>query len=41
VLCVIENDLPAARTLELRETPAFVAVAHEVRKALREGHSYD
>jgi NitT/TauT family transport system ATP-binding protein len=41
VLRVIEGDLPAERTLDMRDTPEFVAVAHEVRAALREGHSYD
>jgi NitT/TauT family transport system ATP-binding protein len=41
VLRVIESHLPAERTLEMRDDPAFVAVAHEVREALREGHSYD
>ncbi len=39
VLRVIESDLPAERNLELRDTPEFVAVAHRVREALREGHS--
>jgi NitT/TauT family transport system ATP-binding protein len=41
VLRVIESNLPANRTLELRDTAEFVAVAHAVREALREGHSYD
>jgi len=41
VLRIIESDLPAHRTLEIREDPKFVALAHEVREALREGHSYD
>jgi NitT/TauT family transport system ATP-binding protein len=41
VLKVIESGLPASRALELRETPEFIAIAHEVREALREGHSYD
>jgi NitT/TauT family transport system ATP-binding protein len=41
VLRIIESNLPANRTLEMRDTPAFVAVAHQVREALREGHSYD
>jgi NitT/TauT family transport system ATP-binding protein len=41
VLRIIENDLPAARTLEMRESQKFIEVAHEVRTALREGHSYD
>jgi NitT/TauT family transport system ATP-binding protein len=41
VLRVVMCDLPDERTLALRETPEFVAVAHRVRQALREGHSYD
>jgi NitT/TauT family transport system ATP-binding protein len=41
IIKVIENNLPEHRTLEARDTPAFVAIAHEVREALREGHSYD
>jgi NitT/TauT family transport system ATP-binding protein len=41
VLKIIESNLPATRQLELRETPEFIAIAHEVREALREGHSYD
>jgi NitT/TauT family transport system ATP-binding protein len=41
VLRIIESDLPAHRTLEIREDPKFVALAQEVREALREGHSYD
>jgi NitT/TauT family transport system ATP-binding protein len=38
---VEENNLPAERTLDIRETPEFLAVAHRVRMGLREGHSYD
>jgi NitT/TauT family transport system ATP-binding protein len=41
VLRIIESNLPTHRTLEMRDTPDFVAVAHQVREALREGHSYD
>jgi NitT/TauT family transport system ATP-binding protein len=41
VVEVIDCDLPAERTLELRETPAFLAIANRVRAALRDGHSYD
>ncbi len=41
VVEIIENDLPATRDLDLRETSAFLAVAHRVREALRAGHSYD
>jgi len=40
VLRTIETNLPANRTLEMRDTQEFVAVAHQVREALREGHSY-
>jgi NitT/TauT family transport system ATP-binding protein len=38
---MIESPLPAKRTLDIRETPEFLAVAHRVREALRAGHSYD
>ena len=41
ILTVIESDLPARRTLDVRETPAFLDIAHRVRKALRAGHSYE
>jgi len=38
VVAVIESGLPRERDLDVRETPEFLAVAHEVRAALREGH---
>ena len=38
---VIECNFPRDRTLEIRETPEFIAVANRVRRGLREGHSYD
>ena len=38
---VINCDLPAERTLDTRETPEFLAIAHRVREGLRAGHSYD
>ncbi len=41
VLEVIDSDLPAKRDLDIRETGAFQKIAHEVRIALRKGHSYD
>jgi NitT/TauT family transport system ATP-binding protein len=41
ILKVIESDLPTERTLDVRETPAFLDIAHRVRQALRAGHSYD
>ena len=34
-------DGPGERPLDVRETPAFLGVAHRVRRALRAGHSYD
>ncbi len=37
----IDVDLPEQRELDVRETPAFLRVAHRVRDALRAGHSYD
>ncbi len=42
VVEVIDVDLgPGERPLDVREAPAFLAVAHGVRRALRAGHSYD
>lgn len=38
---VIESPLPRIRPLEIRDTPEFIRIAHEVREGLREGHSYD
>jgi NitT/TauT family transport system ATP-binding protein len=38
---VIDCDLGAERTLDIRETPEFLAVAARVRQGLREGHSYE
>lgn len=37
---VIESTLPRERPLEIRDTPEFIRIAHEVREGLREGHSY-
>jgi NitT/TauT family transport system ATP-binding protein len=41
ILDVIEVGLPRDRTLDIRETPEFLAVAHRVREGLRAGRSYD
>ena len=41
IIEVIANNLPVGRKLDVRETPAFTAVAQRVRAALRAGHSYD
>jgi len=38
---VITSDLPRERTLDIRETPAFLKIAHRVRTGLRAGHSYE
>lgn len=38
---VIDSPLPADRSLEIRDTPEFLDVAHRVREGLRAGHSYD
>ena len=35
---VIESNLPADRTLDIRETPEFVDIAHRLRVALASGH---
>jgi NitT/TauT family transport system ATP-binding protein len=41
IMEVIDCNLPAKRTLDIRETPEFLAIAHRVRQALRAGHSYE
>jgi NitT/TauT family transport system ATP-binding protein len=38
---IIDCDLPGERTLDIRETPEFLAIAARVRQGLREGHSYE
>ena len=38
---VIDSNLPRERTLDIRETPEFLAIAHRVRTGLRAGHSYE
>ena len=38
---VIDCDLPRDRTLDVRETPAFLRIAQRVREGLRAGHSYE
>jgi NitT/TauT family transport system ATP-binding protein len=35
---VIESGLPVDRTLDVRDTPEFAAIAHRVRLALKDGH---
>jgi NitT/TauT family transport system ATP-binding protein len=41
VMDVIECNLPSERTLDIRETPDFLSLAHRVRQGLKAGHSYD
>ena len=41
IIDIIESDLPGDRTLDVRETPEFLRIAHQVREGLRAGHSYD
>jgi NitT/TauT family transport system ATP-binding protein len=41
ILEIVDSTLPANRTLDVRETPAFLDTALRVRRALRAGHSYD
>ncbi len=41
VIDVIASNLPANRTLDIRESPEFVDIAHRIRVALRQGESYD
>ena len=38
---VIQSTLPRERTLDIRETPEFLQIAHRVREGLRAGHSYE
>jgi NitT/TauT family transport system ATP-binding protein len=41
IIDVIETNFPADRSLDIRETPEFLAVAHRVREGLKAGHSYE
>ncbi len=41
IIDVIECNFSAERTLEIRESPEFIKVAHRVRQWLRSGHSHD
>jgi NitT/TauT family transport system ATP-binding protein len=41
IIDIIESDLPAERTLESREHPAALMLAHRIRRGLKAGHSYD
>ena len=40
IIDVIETNLPKDRTLDFRESPEFLKIAHRVREGLKAGHSY-
>jgi NitT/TauT family transport system ATP-binding protein len=41
IIDIIETKLPAERSLDIRETPEFLKIAHRVREGLKAGHSYE
>jgi NitT/TauT family transport system ATP-binding protein len=41
IIDIIDCDFGPERTLDIRETPKFLEIAHRVREGLRAGHSYD
>ena len=41
IIDVIESNFPRDRTLDIRETGAFLKIAQRVREGLRSGHSYE
>jgi NitT/TauT family transport system ATP-binding protein len=41
IIDVIDTKLPRNRTLDIRETPAFLKIAHRVREDLKSGRSYE
>jgi len=41
IIDIIPCNFPRERSLDIRETPEFLKVAHRVRDGLRAGHSYD
>jgi NitT/TauT family transport system ATP-binding protein len=41
IIDVIDSTLPPDRSIETRESPAAIALAHRVREGLKAGHSYD
>ena len=41
IIDVIATNFPASRTLDIRETPEFLKIAHRVREGLKAGHSYE
>ena len=41
IIDIVTCNFPQDRTLEIRETPEFLKIAHRVREGLRAGHAYD
>ena len=41
IIDIIESTLPEKRTLDMRDTPEYLALSHRIREGLRAGHSYD
>jgi len=41
IIDIIDCNFPLDRTLDIRETPEFLAIAQRVRQGLQAGHSYD
>ena len=41
IIDVIATGFPRQRSLDIRETPEFLAIAHRVREGLKAGHSYE
>jgi len=41
IIDIIETNFPKDRTLDIRETPEFIAIAHRVRQGLLKGHGDD
>jgi NitT/TauT family transport system ATP-binding protein len=41
IIDIIETKFQRERTLDMRESPEFLKIAHRVREGLRAGHSYE
>ncbi len=41
IIDIIETNFPRQRSLDIRETPAFLKIAQRVREGLRAGQSYE
>lgn len=41
IIDIIDCNLPSDRSIDIRESPQFLAISHRVRDGLKSGHSYD